>query len=235
MKTIGMIGGLSFESTAQYYDIINRETQNRLGGTVSAEILMYSFNFAEVEELQTAGRWDELSDIMVMRAKALKTAGADFIVICANTMHRMAPAVAKNAGISVLHIADVTGKAVVRQGIKKVVLLGTKYVMEGDFYTRILEEKYGLDVMIPKADEREVIHAVIFNELIQGIISDASRQKYTAIIDRLVGEGAEGVILGCTEIPLLIGSSDVSVPLFNTTLLHATAAVDFALKDEADY
>lgn len=234
MKKIGMLGGLSFESTAAYYDIINRETQRRLGGSTSAEILMYSFNFAEVETLQSEGRWDELTEIMVGWAKALKTAGADFIVICANTMHRMAPAIAKKACIPVLHIAEVTGKAVAARGIKKPILLGTRYVMEGDFYTRILEETFGLEVMIPNSAERNIIHRVIYEELIKGVVSDISRQKYVAVIDRLIRDSADGVILGCTEIPLLVGQKDVSVPLFNTTSLHAKAAVDLALSEGAE-
>ncbi len=231
MKRIGMIGGLSFESTAIYYDIINREMQKRLGGTASAEILMYSFNFAEVEALQAAGRWDDLADIMVGWARTLKKAGADFIVICANTMHRMAPAIESRADIDVLHIADVTGKAVKKQGLSKVILLGTRYVMEGDFYTKILAGSYGLDVMIPSAEERDIIHGVIYGELIKGVVSDDSRKKYQQIINRLIGEGAEGVILGCTEIPMLIGQKDVSVPVFNTTDIHALAAVDAALEE----
>jgi aspartate racemase len=234
MKKIGMIGGLSFESTALYYNIINREMQKRLGGTTSAEILMYSFNFAEVEALQTAGRWDDLADIMVGWARVLKKAGADFIVICANTMHRMAPAIESRADINVLHIADVTGRAVKKQGLSKVLLLGTRYVMEGDFYTKILSGSYGLEVLIPNTEERDIIHGVIYGELIKGIVSDASRQKYQSIINRMIGEGAEGVILGCTEIPMLIGQQDVSVPVFNTTDVHALAAVDAALLDHAD-
>ena len=233
MKKIGMLGGLSFESTAEYYSIINRETQKRLGGTASAEILMYSFNFAEVEALQTAGKQAELTNLFVRWASALKTAGADFLVICANTMNRMAPEIALKADIPVLHIAEVTGTAVQKQGIRKVALLGTRYVMEGDFYKHILEDKFNLDVMIPDNDERNFIHSTIFGELIKGIISEDSRTKFVAIIDRLASQGAEGVILGCTEIPLLIGQADVSLPVFNTTRLHALAAVDLALEKSA--
>jgi len=232
MKKIGMLGGMSFESTTQYYDLINRAIQKTVGGSASAEILMYSFNFAELEVLQSAGKWDELTQKMVHWANALKSAGADFIVICANTMHRMAPAIEAETGLPVLHIAAVTGEAIVKQSLKKVVLLGTKYVMEGDFYVDILQNNYDLQVMIPNNDERQVIHDIIYNELIQGVISQDSKAAYLKIIERLRQNGAQGIVLGCTEIPLLISQADVSIPVFSTTEIHAKAAASFALATE---
>lgn len=232
MKTIGLIGGMSWESSVDYYRIINEETRNILGGSHSSKCLMYSFDFHEIEELQNKNSWDELTEEMVLQADNLKKAGADFIVICTNTMHIMAPDIEKRTGLKVLHIADVTGEEIKRKSIGKVALLGTKFTMEGTFYKKVLKDKHDIDVVIPNDEDREVIHNIIYNELVRGIIKDDSRQKYIKIIDKLIDKGAEGVVLGCTEIPLLIKQKDVSIPIFNTTEIHSKAAVRYAIDGE---
>jgi aspartate racemase len=232
MKTIGLIGGMSWESSVDYYRIINEETRNILGGSHSSKCLMYSFDFHEIEELQNKNSWEELTEEMVLQADNLKKAGADFIVICTNTMHIMAPDIEKRTGLKVLHIADVTSEEIKRKSIGKVALLGTKFTMEGAFYKKVLKENHNIDVVIPNDEDREVIHNIIYNELVRGIIKDDSRQKYIKIIDKLVDKGAEGVVLGCTEIPLLIKQKDVSIPIFNTTEIHSKAAVRYAIDGE---
>jgi aspartate racemase len=232
MKTIGLIGGMSWESSVDYYRIINEETRNILGGSHSSKCLMYSFDFHEIEELQNKNSWEELTEEMVLQADNLKKAGADFIVICTNTMHIMAPDIEKRTGLKVLHIADVTGEEIKRKSIGKVALLGTKFTMEGSFYKKVLKDKHNIDVVIPNDEDREVIHNIIYNELVRGIIKDDSRQKYIKIIDKLIDKGAEGVVLGCTEIPLLIKQKDVSIPIFNTTEIHSKAAVRYAIDGE---
>jgi len=232
MKTIGLIGGMSWESSVDYYRIINEETRNILGGSHSSKCLMYSFDFHEIEELQNKNSWEELTEEMVLQADNLKKAGADFIVICTNTMHIMAPDIEKRTGLKVLHIADVTGEEIKRKSIGKVALLGTKFTMEGTFYKKVLKDKHNIDVVIPNDEDREVIHNIIYNELVRGIIKDDSRQKYIKIIDKLVDKGAEGVVLGCTEIPILIKQKDVSIPIFNTTEIHSKAAVRYAIDGE---
>jgi len=232
MKTIGLIGGMSWESSVDYYRIINEETRNILGGSHSSKCLMYSFDFHEIEELQNKNSWDELTEEMVLQADNLKKAGADFIVICTNTMHIMAPDIEKRTGLKVLHIADVTGEEIKRKSIGKVALLGTKFTMEGTFYKKVLKDKHDIDVVIPNDEDREVIHNIIYNELVRGIIKDDSREKYIKIIDKLVDKGAEGVVLGCTEIPILIKQKDVSIPIFNTTEIHSKAAVRYAIDGE---
>jgi aspartate racemase len=232
MKTIGLIGGMSWESSVDYYRIINEETRNILGGSHSSKCLMYSFDFHEIEELQNKNSWEELTEEMVLQADNLKKAGADFIVICTNTMHIMAPDIEKRTGLKVLHIADVTGEEIKRKSIGKVALLGTKFTMEGSFYKKVLKDKHNIDIVIPNDEDREVIHNIIYNELVRGIIKDDSRQKYIKIIDKLMDKGAEGVVLGCTEIPLLIKQKDVSIPIFNTTEIHSKAAVRYAIDGE---
>jgi aspartate racemase len=232
MKTIGLIGGMSWESSVDYYRIINEETRNILGGSHSSKCLMYSFDFHEIEELQNKNSWEELTEEMVLQADNLKKAGADFIVICTNTMHIMAPDIEKRTGLKVLHIADVTGEEIKRKSIGKVALLGTKFTMEGTFYKKVLKDKHDIDVVIPNDEDREVIHNIIYNELVRGVIKDDSRQKYIKIIDKLVDKGAEGVVLGCTEIPLLIKQKDVSISIFNTTEIHSKAAVRYAIDGE---
>lgn len=232
MKTIGLIGGMSWESSVDYYRIINEETRNILGGSHSSKCLMYSFDFHEIEELQNKNSWEELTKEMVLQADNLKKAGADFIVICTNTMHIMAPDIEKRTGLKVLHIADVTGEEIKRKSIGKVALLGTKFTMEGSFYKKVLKDKHNIDIVIPNDEDREVIHNIIYNELVRGIIKDDSREKYIKIIDKLVDKGAEGVVLGCTEIPILIKQKDVSIPIFNTTEIHSKAAVRYAIDGE---
>lgn len=229
MKKIGLIGGMSFESSLEYYKIINETAKLKLGGLHSAECLMYSVDFAEIETLQHQNKWEELTTIMVNIAEKLKNGGADFIVICTNTMHKVANDIENRVGIKVLHIAEATGEKIIQKGMKKVGLLGTKFTMEGDFYKKVLEEKYNIDVIIPEEIDREIVHEVIYNELCKGIINEASREKYKKIIDRLALKGAEGIVLGCTEIPLLIKQGDVDTPIFDTTTIHAVSAVKFAL------
>jgi aspartate racemase len=227
MKTIGLIGGMSWESSLEYYRILNEETKRILGQTHSADCLMYSFDFDEVEKLQRRGDWDELTKLMVNRALDLKHGGAECIVICTNTMHLMAGAIKTATGLPLIHIADETGKAIKEKGLNKVLLLGTKFTMEGDFYKEKLKY-YEIETMIPNEADREIIHQIIYNELILGVFSDESREKYKVIIEKLAKEGAEGVILGCTEIPLLIKDADVSITVFDTTDIHAKGAVRYA-------
>jgi aspartate racemase len=229
MKTIGLIGGMSWESSAEYYRIINRTVRDRLGGVHSARSLMYSVDFGEIERLQHDGDWDVLGDAMVGAATLLERGGADFFLLCTNTMHRVAAEVSASVTIPMLHIADPTAKKIVDAGIKRVGLLGTAFTMEQDFYKGRLAEKYGLDVLVPEIDDRRIVHDVIYRELVAGKVLEASRAAYRAIIGRLVSRGAEAIILGCTEIMLLVKPDDSTVPLFDTTTLHAEAAVDWAL------
>jgi aspartate racemase len=229
MKTIGMIGGMSWESSLEYYRIINETVKSRLGGLHSAKSLMYSVEFAEIEALQHEGRWQEAAKIMVHAACSLEKGGADFIIICTNTMHKLAPDVLANINIPLLHIADATAEVVKRQGIRRVGLLGTRFTMEEDFYKGRLIEKHGLDVLIPSEAERVVVHRIIYDELCLGMIESESRRRYQEIIKNLASQGAQGIILGCTEIGLLVKPQDCALPLFDTTRLHAEAAVDYAL------
>jgi aspartate racemase len=228
MKTIGMIGGVSWESTAIYYNLINREVQKRLGGLHSAKIAMISVDFAELEALMRASQWDALAARLSDAAKNVERAGADVLLICANTMHREADRVAKAIAIPLLHICDCTARNIKEAGFKRVALLGTAYTMEQDFYKDRLRAN-GLDVIVPDAADRAVIHRVIFEELVLGKVKPESRSAYRDIIARQVKEGAEAIILGCTELPMLVKQEDSAVPLFDTTELHAMAAVDFAL------
>lgn len=229
MKTIGLIGGMSWESSLEYYRIINEETKKHLGGLHSAKSLMYSVDFAEIEELQHKGDWETATKLMVDAAKRLENGGADFVLICTNTMHKMAKAVEEAISIPILHIADPTAEAIKAQGLTKVALLGTKYTMEQDFYRGRLIEQFGLDVIIPSETDRQTVHDIIYDELCQGEIKATSKQQYMEIIDRLVTDGAQGIILGCTEIGLLIKQADVALPVFDTTQIYATAAVEMAL------
>jgi len=230
MKTIGLIGGMSWESTAEYYRIINEAVKENLGRLHSAKIVMYSVDFEEVEQLQHQGKWDKATDVMIDAAKRVERGGADFVLICTNTMHKMAGAVAANINVPLLHIADATADRITSLGLKKVGLLGTKFTMEQDFYKGRLKERFGLRVVIPNESEREIVHNVIYRELCLGEIKDSSRRQLKTIINRLGNRGAQGIILGCTELPLLINQEDCSVPLFDTTVIHAKAAVDYALK-----
>lgn len=228
-KMIGLIGGMSWESSAQYYRLINEGVRDRVGGTASARALMWSFDFARIEALQHTGDWDALAGELVVASKALQKGGADFLVLCTNTMHRCAWAIDAAVKIPLLHIADPTAAAIQAAGLTKVGLLGTAFTMEQDFYRGRLEDKFGLEVLIPEAEDRKAVHEIIYRELVTGQVLDASREIYRAAIQRLVARGAQGVILGCTEIMLLIGQEDSPVPVFDTTTLHAMAAVEKAL------
>ncbi|MBU0618363.1 MAG: aspartate/glutamate racemase family protein [Planctomycetes bacterium] len=229
MKTIGLIGGMSWESTVPYYRIINETVRAKLGGLHSARCVLWSFDFQEIETLQHRANWDELTRRMVDAAKAIERAGAEFLVICTNTMHKMADEVEAAVGIPLLHIADATAGAIRAAGLSKVGLLATRFTMEESFYKGRLSEKHGLEVIIPEEDDREVVHEVIYSELCAGHVNEQSRKKFRAIIGRLVDSGTQGIILGCTEIGLLIRPEDSPVPLFDTTAIHAQAAVEFAL------
>jgi aspartate racemase len=226
---IGLIGGMSWESSAEYYRIINREVRNRLGGVHSARSLMLSVDFGEIERLQHHGEWDELTEQMKDAAIRLERGGADFILMCTNTMHRMADAVSAAVKIPLLHIADPTGEKIRAAGFSKVGLLGTAFTMEQDFYKGRLERLFGLEVIVPRSSDRRVVHDVIYKELVAGQIVPESRQAYREIIARLIAQGAQAIILGCTEIMLLVCDEDSAVPLFDTTTIHAIAAVDRAL------
>jgi aspartate racemase len=230
MKTIGLLGGMTWHSTIEYYRLINTSVQTQLGGNHSARCILYSAEFAEVEELQESGGWDALSAFMTDLARRVEKAGADFLVICANTMHRTAPAIESAVSIPLLHIADATAAEVKKQQLRKVGLLGTRYTMEMEFYRERLQERHGLEVLIPDAEQRKTINDVIYEELGRGVIRSPSRESYVSIIDSLHGRGAQGIILGCTEIPLLIKPADYPIPMFDTTAIHATAAVDWALR-----
>jgi aspartate racemase len=226
---IGLIGGMSWESSAEYYRIINREVRNRLGGVHSARSLMWSVDFGEIERLQHQGDWDELTNRMKDAAIRLQRGGADFVLLCTNTMHLMADAVADAIDIPLLHIADPTAEKIKAAGFQKVGLLGTAFTMEQGFYKGRLERVFGLDVLVPDADDRRVVHEVIYKELVAGEIRTESRMAYREVIARLVASGAQAIILGCTEIMLLVSAEDSAVPLFDTTTIHAIAAVDRAL------
>jgi aspartate racemase len=231
MKTIGMIGGMSWESSLEYYRIVNETVKEKLGGLHSAKTVLYSVDFAEIEILQREGRWAEATQAMIDAACHVEAGGADFVIICTNTMHKMADEVQKSLGVPLLHIADATGEVVKARGLHKIGLLGTRFTMEEDFYRGRLVEKHGLSVIIPKAADREIVHKVIYGELVLGQINPASKVEYVRIIENLVRQGAEGIILGCTEIGLLVKDADSTVPLFDTTRIHALAAVEFALTD----
>lgn len=229
LPVIGLIGGLSFESSAEYYRLINEGVRARLGGMRSARCLMWSFDFGEIEALQHAGDWDRATALMIDAARRLQNGGADFFLICSNTMHRMADAIAAAVDMPLLHIVDPTGERIAESGIKRVGLLGTAFTMEQEFYKGRLAQRFSLDVLIPDAADRALVHRVIYDELVQGKIAPASRQAYRDVIARLVERGAEGIILGCTEIMLLVQPQDSAVPLFDTTRLHVEAAIARAL------
>ena len=230
MKVIGLIGGMSWESTAEYYRIINKTVKERLGGLHSAKILLYSVDFSEVATLQTEGRWPEATKFMCAAAQHIERGGADCVLICTNTMHKMAPEVQSTVTIPLLHIADTTAIEIKKKGIKRIALLGTKYTMEEDFYKGRLVDDYDLDVFIPPEDGRTIVNRVIYEELCLGKVVEESRNQFQQIIHDLNRRGVEGVILGCTEISLLINQDDSPLPLFDTTAIHAQAAVDFALE-----
>lgn len=229
MKTIGLLGGMSWESSIHYERIINTEVRRRLGGVHSADLLIRSYDFAAIEELQGAGDWEGAGRLLAADARRLQEAGADLIVLCTNTMHRVADAIEAAIDVAFLHLADATAAAVQAAGISAVALLGTSYTMEQDFYRGRLEQ-HGLTVLVPDEPDRSLVHDVIYEELVQGRIEPGSKQRYLEVIDRLLERGAHGVIAGCTEIELLIGADDLSCPYFPTTRLHALAAVQAALE-----
>lgn len=231
MKTIGVLGGMSWESSLEYYRLLNEGIKARLGGLHSARIVLVSVDFAEVEVMQRAGDWDAATQFMIEAALQVELGGADFLVIATNTMHRMAEAVQAELSIPLLHIADATAAAIKAAGLETVGLLGTRFTMEQAFYRGRLIDQHGLRVLIPDDAGRETVHRVIYDELVVGDIRDDSRAAYRAIIDDLVAQGAQGIILGCTEIGLLVKPQDSPVPVFDTTQVHAAAAVELALED----
>lgn len=231
MKTIGLIGGMSWESSAEYYRIINEKVKEKLGGLHSAKCLMYSVDFAEVEKLQQQAEWEQAAELLIDAAQKLGRGGADFLLICTNTMHKVADDIQQKIQIPILHIVDATAEKIKEAGYEKIGLLGTKFTMEEPFYKGRLAEKYQLEVLVPEFDERTFINHVIFNELCLGILQEGSKSRFIRIIEDLSKKGAEAVILGCTEIPLLVKQADVSIPLFDTTAIHAKAAVEFATKE----
>jgi aspartate racemase len=228
MKTIGLIGGMSWESSAEYYRIINEAVRIRLGGLHSAKCLMYSVDFAEIETLQHQARWDEAGEFLIDAARRVEHGGADLVLICTNTMHKVAETVQDHIQIPLLHIADATATKIRKKTLKTIGLLGTKFTMEEQFYKGRLSERYDLHLLIPQSEERDIVHTVIFQELCCGKIHQRSKEKFMAIMNHLVQRGAQGIILGCTEIPLLVQQQDCQVPLFDTTRIHAEAAVEYA-------
>lgn len=233
MRTIGLLGGMSWESSAHYYRMINQAVRERLGGMHTAASVMVSVDFAEIEALQHAGDWDALTTRMIAAARQAEAGGAELLVVCTNTMHRMADAVQAAIGIPLLHIADPVGSAIAAQGLTRVGLLGTAFTMEQPFLRNRLAQRHGLEVIVPEAADRQDVHRIIYDELVRGIVTEESRATYRAIMARLAAAGAQAIILGCTEIMLLVREEDSSVPLFDTTALHALAAVDMALAQGA--
>lgn len=230
MKTIGLIGGMSWESTVMYYQLLNRQARDQLGGLHSAKLVMWSFDFAEIEEHQASGDWDAAADMMIDAAKRLESAGAQCLVICTNTMHKLAAEVSAAVNIPLIHIADATATAIKSTAVSRPLLLATKYTMEQDFYKGHLRDKHGIDVLVPDRNGRSAVHDIIYDELCRGEISAASKEKFLEVVGQAVREHAiDGVIFGCTEVALLIGPEDFDIHTFNTTELHAGAALDFAL------
>ncbi|HEY9030307.1 MAG TPA: aspartate/glutamate racemase family protein [Kangiella sp.] len=229
MKTIGLIGGMSWESTIGYYRKINQRVKKALGGLHSAKIVLHSVDFDPIEKLQHSGNWVGTADILIEAAKSVESAGADFVLICTNTMHKVAADIEQNINIPLLHIADATAEALVKDGVKKVGLLGTAFTMEQNFYKQRIIETYGLEVVIPNKADRQLVHNTIYNELCLGNIQDASRQEYLRIIKELTKSGAEAIILGCTEIGMLINQQHTDVPIYDTTAIHAAKAVEWAI------
>ena len=229
MKTLGLIGGMSWESSAHYYRLINQGVRDARGPTASAKCLLWSFDFSEIEALQHAGDWEQLEQRMIDAGQRLAGAGAEALIICTNTMHLMADKVEAAAGVPLLHIADPTAAAVKAAGIERVGLLGTAFTMEQDFYRGRLAQRHGLEVLVPEAEDRALVHRVIYDELVAGVVREQSRAAYRDVLARLVARGAEGIILGCTEIMLLVRPEDCTAALFDTTALHAAAAVELAL------
>ncbi|MBE9470177.1 MAG: aspartate/glutamate racemase family protein [Chloroflexi bacterium] len=231
MKVMGLIGGMSWNSTLEYYRIINELFAQRLGGLHSARLILYSLDFDEIERAQREARWDDAAHILVEASTALKQAGADFLVICTNTMHRVADVVAEKSSLPLLHIVDVTGNAIRERGMNCIGLLGSRFVMKEAFYRERLQKQFAIEVLVPEEDDMVVVDRIIYDELCRGRTKAASRRTCADVISRLVGRGAEGIVLGCTELPLLVRSGDIAVPIFDTTRLHAEAAVNLALAE----
>jgi aspartate racemase len=231
MKTIGLIGGMSWESTLEYYRILNETAKEKLGGFHSAKCILYSVDFAEVEKLQHEGKWDEATRAMIDAAQRVEKAGADFLLICTNTMHKMAEEVQESIRIPLLHIVDALAHEIKAKSLKKVGLLGTKFTMEEEFYKGRLSKKHEIEVIIPDEEERDAIHRILYSELCMGEIKKLSKDKFKEIISNLVAKGAEGIVLGCTEIPLIVKQEDYDIPLFDTTTIHANAAVEYSLAE----
>ncbi len=229
MKTIGLIGGMSWESSLVYYELANKLVKEKLGGFHSCSCVMVSVDFAEIEKLQHLGDWKTLDKMMAQAAQRLEAAGADITILCTNTMHLCSEAIISSTTIPFLHIAQATGLEIQKKGLTKVALLGTKFTMEKDFYHKYLYDHFGIEVIVPQEEDRNIVHKIIYGELVQGEIKSESREVYKKIIHKLEKNGAQGVILGCTEIPLLIKSDDVAIPVFDTTTIHATKAVEWAL------
>ncbi len=229
MKTLGLIGGMSWESTVPYYRLINEGIKARLGGLHSAKLVLYSVDFAEVEQLQSAGRWQEAGQMLAQAAQSLQAAGAQGLVLCTNTMHKVAGAIESAVDLPLIHIADATAQAVQTANLQRVGLLGTRFTMEQDFYKARLQKAFGLDVLVPEPADCDEVHRIIYQELCLGQVHGASRDIYREVIQRLIAQGAQGIILGCTEIGLLVDATDSAVPMFDTTALHAQAAVDWML------
>lgn len=232
MKTIGLLGGMSWESTVSYYQTINRTVGDRIGGLHSAEILLYSVDFRDVERLQRAGRWEEAGELLSNAARTLESAGAGFLVLCTNTMHRVAPQIEASVSIPLLHIADATAERISSSGLTRVGLLGTRFTMEQDFYRGRLERRHGLAVVVPPERDRESVHRIIYDELCRGRVLESSRSEYQRIISGLVASGCEGIVLGCTEIGLLVRPADAPVPVFDTAEIHAEKAALYAMDGE---
>ena len=232
MKTLGLIGGMSWESTVPYYRMINEHVKQQLGGLHSAKLFLYSVDFYEIEKLQMAGDWQQAGEILGNAANALARAGAEVIVVCTNTMHKVADDIERIGGLPLLHIADATAEKIKGQGLRKIGLLGTRFTMEQDFYRGRLQDIHEIEVVTPDEADRAIVHRIIYEELCLGIVNDASREEYRQIIAKLELHGVEGIILGCTEITLLVGAEDASVPVFDTTAIHALAAAEFSLKDD---
>jgi aspartate racemase len=229
MKVIGLLGGMSWESSIEYYRIINQVTRQKLGGLHSAKSVMASVDFASIEELQSQDRWEDAAQELIASALQVQAAGADFLLIATNTMHKVYPQIQAALDIPVLHIADATGLKIKQAGLQKIGLLGTIYTMQQDFYKGRLEEKYGLEILVPGSSDQQQVNQIIFEELVLGRIEEGSRKIYRQVIQSLIGMGAEGVILGCTEIPLIINPGEFDVPIFDTTYIHAEMAVEIAL------
>ncbi len=229
MKTIGMIGGMSWESSKMYYQFVNEIIREKLGGSHSAKTLLSSVDFEEIERYSFSGDWEKIGNIMALHAKKLETAGSDIVLLCTNTIHLVSQTITQAIDVPFLHIADATGEAIREKGMKKVALLGTKFTMEKDFYTKKLREDYGLEVLIPNETDRELLQSMIYNELVKGVFTNASKAVCLDIIKKMKAQGAEGAILGCTELPILVPDHEASIPTFDTAKIHVQKAVEFAL------